>query len=362
MPILFVCVTCEMDLSWQPVTGAAQRRRGRRLRAAWRHEQQSIAKALAAYTHHSAPRRQTMARAGRWERAVLHGQVPEHPTPQADGAQHFAMDAGEDVGEAPAPAAGRPAPLLEMLPQELVQQRTVEQIVDPVPSVPLLHDVVPQMVEQLVDILAPLDFRVAEQVIEVPKIVCPPRAARTVLRAPQTAEQLVEVPTIISYSSLLQQTLEQNVNIPVRGRGGRNVDLQGFPPRHSSTALILSLERISEQIVEQTVDIPVFVGGLQDFRPRQSSSSVAHSPAAWLNTEDEPFQGFFALFHRERKVRQTPCTWVRECPGTSSACGPRTWVDDDTGEVWTLLTDPALGSWWYSSRTHRSQWHPPWER
>ena len=47
----------------------------------------------------------------------------------------------------------------------------MKQIVDPVPLVPLLHDVVPQMVEQLVDFLAPLDFRVAKQVIEVPKIV-----------------------------------------------------------------------------------------------------------------------------------------------------------------------------------------------
>ena len=157
------------------------------------------------------------------------------PPLQAAGAQHFAMDAGEDVGEAP--AAGRPAPLLEVLPQERVQQRTAEQIVDPVPVVPLLHAFVPQMVESLVDILAPLDFRVAEQVIEVPKIVCPPR---------------------------------------------RNVDLQGFPPRQSSTAPCFPLERISEQTVEQIVDIPVSVGGLQDFRPGQSSSSVAQSPAAWL--------------------------------------------------------------------------------
>ena len=306
-----------MDTSWQPVTGAAQRRRGRRLRAAWRHEQQSIAQALAAKTHHSAPRRQTMARAGGWERVALHGQVPEHPTPQAAGAQHFPMDAGEDVGEAP--AAGRPAPLLEVLPQERVQQRTVEQIVDPVPVVPLLHVFVPQMVEQLVDILAPLDFRVAEQVIEVPKIVCPPRAARTVLRAPQTADQLVEVPTIISYSSLLQRTMEQTVAIPVPlGRGGRNVDLQGFPPGQSSTAPLLSLERISEQIVKQTVGIPVSRGGLYDCRPGQSSSSVARSPAAWLNTEDEAFQRFFALFLREKQVQLTPGTWVRECPGTSA--------------------------------------------
>ena len=81
------------------------------------------------------------------------------------------MDAGEDVRKAP--AAGRPAPLLEVLPQEQAQRSTVEQIVDPVLEVPMLQMVAPQMVEQLVDILTP-------------KIVCPPRAARTVLGAPQT--------------------------------------------------------------------------------------------------------------------------------------------------------------------------------
>ena len=70
---------------------------------------------------------------------------------------------------------GRPPSLVDVRPQERVQQRTVEQIVDPVPVVPLLHALVPQIVEQLVDFLAPLDVRVAEQVIEVPKIVCPPR-------------------------------------------------------------------------------------------------------------------------------------------------------------------------------------------
>ena len=353
---LFLCVTCEMDPSWQPVTGAAQRRRGRQLRAAWRHEQQSIPQALAAYTHHSAPRRQTIPRAGGWERVALHGQVPEHPTPQAAGAQHFAMDAGEGVGEAP--AAWRPAPLLEVL----LQQRTAEQIVEPVPVVPLLHAFVPQMVEQLVDILALLDFRVAEQVIEVPKIVYPPRAARTVLRAPQTADQLVEVPTPVSYSSFFQRTLEQNVDNPVRGRGGRNVDLQGFLPGQGPTAPYLSLERISELIVEQIVSR----WGLRVFRPGQGSSSVAHSPAAWLNLEDDPFQRFFLHFFPGRKSATATRHMGARVPrhvssSTSSAYGPRTWVDDDTGEVWTLLTDPALGSWWYSSRTHRSQWHPPWE-
>ena len=210
---------------------------------------------------------------------------------------------------------GRPPSLVSVRWQEWVQQRTVKQIVD----------VVPLMVEQLVDILAPLDFRVAEQVIEVPKIECSPRAARTFLGAPQTVEQLVEVPTIISYSSLLQQTLEQNVDIPVAG------------------------------------------GGLHDFRSGQSSSSVAHSPAAWFNTEDEPFQEFFfrTFSPDEKSVTVTRHMGARVprhvSSSTSSAYGLRSWVDDDTGETWMLLTDPALGSWWYSLRTHRSQWHPPWE-
>ena len=269
-----------------------------------------------------------MARAGGWERVARHGQVPEHPTLQAAGAQHFAMDAGEDVGEAP--AAGRPAPLLEVLPQERVQQRTVEQIVDPVPVAPLLHVFVPQMVEQLVDILAPLDCRIAEQVIEVPKIVCPPRAARTVLRAPQTADQLVEVPTSISYSSLLQWTMEQIAAIPVPlGREGRDADLQGFLRGQGPTAPYSSLERISEQIMEQIADIPVACGDPHDFLAGQSSSSVAHSPAAWLNTEDEPFQGGFRTFSPDEKSATVTRHMGARVPrhvssSTSSAYGPRT--------------------------------------
>ena len=152
-----------------------------------------------------------MARAGGWERVALHGQVPEHPTPQAAGAQHFAMDAGEDVGEAP--AAGRPAPLLEVRPQVRVQQHTAEQIVDFVPVVPLLHDVVPQMVEQL-----------------------------------------VEAPTIVSLIDVIRQPVEQPVDIPVRAWGGTDGRLQFFlPGQHSSSS------------VEQIADIPVphhgFYGG-----------------------------------------------------------------------------------------------------
>ena len=97
----------------------------------------------------------------------------------------------------------------------------MQQIVDPVPSLPTLDDPAPQMVDQLQDIMRFFDtlLPVAEQVITMPKI----------LLDDVLAEQPVEVPTIVSYSSL-QRIMEQNVDIPVPGGGGRNAGLQGFLP------------------------------------------------------------------------------------------------------------------------------------
>ena len=97
-------------------------------------------------------------------------------------------------------------------PHERVQRRTVGQIVDAVSLVPLLDDPVPQTVEQLPDVLRFFDrfATVPEQVIAVPKIHTEDVPMRAVLRATQLAEQLVEVPTIVSYASLslLQALLE----------------------------------------------------------------------------------------------------------------------------------------------------------
>ena len=101
---------------------------------------------------------------------------------------------------------------------------------------------------------------------------------RAVLRDPQLAEQLVEVPTIVSYS-WLQLRMEQTVDIPVPGRGGRSSGLQGFLPEQSSTAQLVAQERSSERIVEQIVDSRAVGGGLQNFRPGLSSSS-SYFPAS----------------------------------------------------------------------------------
>ena len=55
---------------------------------------------------------------------------------------------------------------------------------------------------------------------------------RAILRDPQLVEQLVEVPTVLSYS-WLQLRMEQNVDIAVPDRGGRSSGLQGFSPGQS---------------------------------------------------------------------------------------------------------------------------------
>ena len=161
------------------------------------------------------------------------------------------------------------------------------------PMVQILDALVPQTVEQLPDVLRFFDrlTTVPEQIIEVSKVLLEDVPMRTVVRD----TQLVEVPTIVSYSSL-QQVREQNVDIPVPGRDGRNAGLQGFHPEQSSTAPQFFEERISEQIVEEIVDITVSGRGRQVFRQGQSSSSSLHFPAGVLGCADEPGEVFFSHF------------------------------------------------------------------
>ena len=139
-------------------------------------------------------------------------------------------------------AGKRPTPLVEVRPQEQVQRHTVEHIVDVAPFVQILDVPVPQMGTRLVEFMKKLDATTPEQII-VDRI--PQRFVDQ--RRLQRAEQLVEVPTVVSYSSLQQQSVEQNVDIPVPGTRGDHGGLQGFLPRQGSL----------QRAVEQIVDIPV---------------------------------------------------------------------------------------------------------
>ena len=140
--------------------------------------------------------------------------VPEDSFPRATNTMYFSLDDDRDV------LAARPDLLYEVRPQDRVLRRTVEQNVDAV-TFSSLDVLEPQMGNQLVEVLRKIDTRTSHQVIEVPKIF-PDRVPQRLVEChpPQMAEQLMEVPTIVSFSSLQQHTVEQIIDIPVPGRGG----------------------------------------------------------------------------------------------------------------------------------------------
>ena len=85
-------------------------------------------------------------------------------------------------------------------PHERTQRHTVEQIIEAFVRVPMLDVPVPLMVEQFPEVLqlfATFLSVVAEQVIDVPKIIFENIPTRIPLREPQLVEQLVEVPTVL---------------------------------------------------------------------------------------------------------------------------------------------------------------------
>ena len=137
-----------------------------------RHERMSVAMALAESTHHSAQRQKT-ARAGGEARVVLHGHVPEAPLPQGS----------------------RPPCLCEPRgPQDQDQLRTMEQAAAYAPMVQILDIPVPQLVDQLADVMRFFDKLqpVPEQAIDVPKILLDDVPVRTPVRVTQLVEQLVK--------------------------------------------------------------------------------------------------------------------------------------------------------------------------
>ena len=212
----------------------------------------TVAIALAERTHHSS-RGQTIARAGVLGREMIYTATirdPTHLHPPTHTPQPELFSLHEEE-----PGGVRPDRLFAVSgPQARVQRRTVQQIVDFAP-LPTLDDPAPQMVEQLPDVLLRF-FRALspdpEQVIEVPKILLEDVSLRTAAHEPQLAEQLVQVPTVVSYSWL-------------------------------------------QRIVEQNVDFSVF-WRLQDFLPGQSSSSSSRVPARVSEALDEPGEGGFRTF------------------------------------------------------------------
>ena len=83
-----------------------------------------------------------------------------------------------------------------------------------------------------------------ELVIAVPKISLDRTPQRSVCRRrPQEAEQLVEVPTIVSFSGLQQQTAEQIIDTPPQGRGDRGGG------RGGGVFKVLAQDRVQQRVL-----------------------------------------------------------------------------------------------------------------
>ena len=245
-------------------TGAAMRRRERRLRAWALHERLWIAMALATVEHHSywptanaAPRGQTTGTSAR------EGEVRE---------QHYGLRYGLRAQKRPLPGM-RPAPLLEVLPQVGLQRHTVEQRIEHSPYVQILDAPVPLKVEQLDDFFKDLDIEGPAQVIEVPKISQDIIPQRSVDLVPQMVEQLVEVPTILTPTRIALRIAEQIVDIPASARGVSG-SLQGFPPEQSSA------QRTASQIADILVPGRGVFGSPQGSLSEQSTAKRTASQIA----------------------------------------------------------------------------------
>ena len=98
------------------------------------------------------------------------------------------------------------------------------------------------------------------------------------------------------YPSWLQLRMEQNVDIPVPGRGGRISGLQGFLPRQCSTALQGPLERISERIVEQKRCFPCWLEASKIFSQDRVHLHLLHLQLVFMVLQMGLVKVFFALF------------------------------------------------------------------
>ena len=106
-------------------TGAARRRRERRLRMHWRHEQLTLRMVLATMEHHSngALREQTTATRTREGENETHytAEIRRNPLPERPGTQYYTMQDDESVLEL---CGWRLAPLSEPLPQARITRHT----------------------------------------------------------------------------------------------------------------------------------------------------------------------------------------------------------------------------------------------
>ena len=123
-------------------------------------------------------------------------------------------------------------------PSVRAQRHIVEDLGELEPLVQILDLPVPQTVDSVTDILRLLDRPIAGRVIAVPTVSCSSCPLRSRVPEQQSADQLVEVPTVLTPTRIALQIAEQIVDTPVsRGRVHGSL-----PGQSSATSLPESIE------------------------------------------------------------------------------------------------------------------------
>ena len=299
MCVSFICKTfrsspeIDMSVHGDHGSGAAKRRRDRRLRMHWLHEQLTLQMALAAALHHSrdvgpvsynAPRSQKMDRAGEWGREMNYtAKTRDPPTPQPE---LFSLYEEE-------PGCARPRSVTDHAPQDRVERHIVQHRIEACPFVQILDTPVPQGGNQLA---------ICTSLSRLSK--CPRSRLHLVVHAgagfPWCRRlnswwkcrnscswlvcsssrwlTLLQVLTIFSQDRIIGLVWEQSMDIPdPHGRGGRagRGGLQGARPGQNSAAFCMEQNTLKFQFLKGRGGRG---GGL---RPDpNSAASSAHSPGA----------------------------------------------------------------------------------
>ena len=181
------------------------------------------------------------------------------------------------VDEFTAHVAMRPLPLVEVQPSERAQRHAVEGLGEFAPMVQILDAPVPQMVDYVAQAFRLLDRPIAEQVITVPTVSCASCPSRSRVPEPQSADQLVEVPTVLTPTRIALQIAERIVDTPVpRGR------VHGSLPGQSSA---MSLPESVEWVEFTDANGRIY------FWNRRTNASVWTTPpgvrVVWVGAGDE---------------------------------------------------------------------------
>ena len=127
---------------------------------------------------------------------------------------------------------------------------------------------------------------------------------RRLCRETQLAEQLVEVPTVLSYSSLQQLIVEQTGDIPVLGRAGGG----------GEEVFKVFLDRVQQRLLEQIV-LTFQFRAVEVFKALAQERVLPHRVVC-LRTQMLEFKGlFFALFPEGKKCG------VGSALGVGTGCG-----------------------------------------